>query len=152
MDQVILEPIGYVRSPLTRPVDTGWGSVVSTVEVLPRYRRGLEGLDSFSHLVVVTFLHEADFDAALHLERKPRGDETMPDVGIFAQRAKHRPNPIGVTSARIVGVTETGIEVRGLDAIDGTPVLDIKPYVPAFDRVDGATVPAWMDDVMKNYF
>ena len=72
--------------------------------------------------------------------------------GIFAQRAKHRPNPIGLTAVRIVGHDGNVLRVRGLDAIDGTPVLDIKPYVPVFDRVDGAVTPAWVDEIMKDYF
>jgi tRNA (Thr-GGU) A37 N-methylase len=76
----------------------------------------------------------------------------MPELGIFAQRAKHRPNPIGITAARVVGRDGAVLRVRGLDAIDGTPILDVKPYVPAFDRVDAPTVPEWMDRLMRGYF
>ena len=73
-------------------------------------------------------------------------------IGIFAQRAKHRPNPIGVTAVSLVGIRDNVIEVRGLDAIDGTPVLDIKPYYPAYDKVAQAHVPEWVTRLMQNYF
>jgi tRNA (Thr-GGU) A37 N-methylase len=72
-------------------------------------------------------------------------------VGIFAQRARHRPNRIGVTSVEIVEVTDKSVKVRALDAINGTPVIDIKPYVPVYDRKD-ATIPVWMETMMKGYF
>ncbi len=102
--------------------------------------------------MVIFLMHEATFSPATDLVRRPRGRADLPEVGIFAQRAKHRPNPIGLTAVRIVGREGRVLRVRGLDAIDGTPVLDIKPYVPAFDRVDGAKTPAWMDEIMKDYF
>jgi len=76
----------------------------------------------------------------------------MPEVGILSQRAKNRPNPIGVTAVEIVHVEADVLEVRGLDAIDGTPVLDIKPYYPVYDRIAGAAVPEWVDELMKGYF
>ncbi len=76
----------------------------------------------------------------------------MPEVGILSQRAKDRPNPIGVTAVEIVKVVEDCLEVKGLDAIDGTPVLDIKPYFPQYDRVASPAVPAWVDELMKDYF
>jgi tRNA (Thr-GGU) A37 N-methylase len=75
----------------------------------------------------------------------------MPLLGIFAQRARHRPNRIGVTAVEIVEVTDNSVKVRALDAIDGTPVIDIKPYVPVYDKKD-ATIPEWMEKMMKGYF
>jgi tRNA (Thr-GGU) A37 N-methylase len=75
----------------------------------------------------------------------------MPEVGIFAQRAKHRPNSIGVTAVELVTVEGNVVIVRGLDAIDGTPVLDVKPYIPVFDRREAET-PGWVDELMKDYF
>ena len=76
----------------------------------------------------------------------------MPEVGIFAQRAKHRPNPIGITAVELIELRGPVLVVRGLDAIDGTPVLDIKPYVPAFDSRPAAVVPIWIEELMKKYF
>ena len=123
-----LHPVGHVRSPVTKQTDEGWGQVTSRIDILPPYRPGLAGLDQFSHLIIVTFLHEAAFDPQRHLVRRPRGLPSMPEVGIFAQRAKDRPNPIGITAVRLMAVSEDAITVQGLDALDGTPVLDLKPY------------------------
>jgi len=82
---------------------------------------------------VVYWLHQADWQPKRDLLRRPQGREDMPLLGIFAQRAKHRPNPVGITTVRLLSVKDNVLTVRGLDAIDGTPVLDIKPYFPAFD-------------------
>ncbi len=147
-----VEPIGWVRSPVCEPVDAAWGDVESSIVVEPRFRAGLAGLDGFSHLVVVTFLHGACFDPDRHLLRRPRGLAEMPEVGIFAQRAKDRPNPLGVTTVPIVAVLEHGVSVRGLDAIDGTPVLDLKPHFPQFDAPAGASTPDWVAALMRGYF
>jgi tRNA-Thr(GGU) m(6)t(6)A37 methyltransferase TsaA len=148
---MILEPIGVVRSPVTEGVDEGWGSVTSEVVIDEVYAHGLTGLDAFSHILVVFYMHRYTFDADSDLVRRPQGRPDMPEVGIFAQRAKHRPNPIGVTAVELVFVEGNVVTVRGLDAIDGTPVLDVKPYFPAFDRREADT-PGWVDELMKNYF
>jgi tRNA-Thr(GGU) m(6)t(6)A37 methyltransferase TsaA len=144
--------IGQVESPVTDPVDEGWGAVISRIVLLPEFRPGLLGLESFSHVTVVTWLHRAVFDPARHLVRRPRGLASMPEIGIFAQRAKDRPNPVGITVAQLLEVRPDSIVVRGLDAMDGTPVVDIKPYFPQYDRAEGATVPAWVDVLMRGYF
>jgi tRNA-Thr(GGU) m(6)t(6)A37 methyltransferase TsaA len=148
----LLKPIGVVESPVKEPVDENWGTVTSRINLKPEYRPGLLGLGDFSHVIVVTYLHKASFDPARHLQRRPRGLEQMPRVGIFSQRAKDRPNPLGVTAVKLLAVGENHITVQGLDAIDGTPVIDIKPYFPQYDRVDSAVVPVWVDELMKHYF
>jgi len=145
-------PIGHVASPVTEQTDADWGQVTARVVLAPAYRAGLRGLDDFSHVIVVTLLHQAAFDPALHLLRRPRGLATMPEVGIFAQRAKDRPNPLGVTVVPLLEVTAEGLLVRGLDAIDGTPVLDVKPYYPQYDRAESPRVPEWVDRLMRDYF
>lgn len=149
---VSLEPIGIVRSPISAGVDENWGDVIAEIQLAEHLAPGLQGLDQFSHVLVVFWMHQSLFDAGADLVRRPRGRADMPPVGIFAQRAKHRPNPIGITAAELVGVSGALLTVRGLDAIDGTPVLDIKPYVPAFDRVADATVPEWIERLMQGYF
>lgn len=145
-------PIGVVRSPVTQPVDEGWGAVVSEVRLDSAYADGLRGLEQFSHAVIVTWLHLAAFDQQEHLLRRPQGRADMPEVGIFAQRARHRPNPIGITAVEVLGVDGNVLRVRGLDAIDGTPVLDIRPYFPAYDRVARPKVPDWVGRLMEGYF
>jgi tRNA-Thr(GGU) m(6)t(6)A37 methyltransferase TsaA len=148
----IVNPIGVVHSPIREVRDENWGGVESDIELFSPYVRGLEGLEEFSHLRVVFWLHQADFDPERDLIRRPQGRADMPDTGIFAQRAKHRPNPIGITAVSIVEVGENRVRVRGLDAIDGTPVLDLKPYVPAFDQVEGVRTPDWLNRLMEAYF
>ena len=143
--------IGRVVSPVREPIDIDWGEVESSVRLYTEYAPGLLGLDQFSHAIVVTHLHKAEWDPHNHLLRHPQEREDMPLLGIFAQRARHRPNSIGVTAVSIINVKENELTVRGLDAIDGTPVLDIKPYVPQYDKRD-ATIPQWMEQLMKDYF
>ena len=147
-----MEPVGLVRSPVAEGVDEDWGSVVAEIHLREEYAPGLRGLEEFSHVIVVFLMHQATFSAADDLVRRPRGRADMPELGIFAQRAKHRPNPIGLTAVRLLSVRGNILTVRGLDAIDGSPVLDIKPYFPVFDWVNGATTPEWVDRLMEGYF
>jgi tRNA-Thr(GGU) m(6)t(6)A37 methyltransferase TsaA len=110
------------------------------------------GIERFSHLLVVFWMHGATFSREDDLVRRPRGRDDMPEVGIFAQRAKHRPVPIGVTAVRLRARRGAVLEVEGLDALDGSPILDIKPYFPDFDRVADPTVPDWVSRLMQGYF
>ena len=104
MSSVTLKPIGHVASPVAAQTDRDWGRVISCVVVDPAYAAGLRGLEQFSHCLVVTWLHEAAFDPAHDLVRRPRGLASLPETGIFAQRAKDRPNPIGITAVPIRAV------------------------------------------------
>ncbi|NQW17702.1 MAG: tRNA (N6-threonylcarbamoyladenosine(37)-N6)-methyltransferase TrmO [Chloroflexi bacterium] len=144
--------IGSVKSPQTEAVDEGWGNVVAEIELQKGLGAGLQGLSEFSHALVVFFMHEARFDWKNDVLRRPRGLDDMPEIGIFAQRARSRPNSIGVSAVEIIGVEGDIVRVRGLDAIDGTPILDIKPYFPVYDYVENARVPAWVDRLMEGYF
>jgi tRNA-Thr(GGU) m(6)t(6)A37 methyltransferase TsaA len=151
-EEIAMEVIGFVRSPVTEGVDEGWGNVVSEIKLDGRYAPGLAGLSEFSHILVVFYMHKSTFDEGVHLQRRPQGLQDMPLIGIFAQRAKHRPNPIGVTAVELLNVKGSTISVRGLDAIDGTPILDIKPYFPAYDCREDALTPSWVNEIMKGYF
>jgi tRNA (adenine37-N6)-methyltransferase len=147
-----VEPIGWVKSAVAEGRDDGWGDVTSELRIDERFAAGLEGLEHFSHLLVVFWMHQSSFDAAADLVRRPRGRHDMPELGIFAQRAKHRPNPIGITAVRLLERRGNILVVRGLDAIDGSPILDIKPYFAAFDRVENPTAPEWVPLLMQDYF
>lgn len=144
--------IGTVHSPVREAVDEGWGDVISTIRLRDEYTRAFDGIEGFSHAIVVFWMHLTTFNPETDLVRRPRGRSDMPEAGILAQRARHRPNPIGITAVQILERDRNVLTVRGLDAVDGTPVVDIKPYVPAFDRVDGATIPEWMERLMSGYF
>lgn len=152
LSKIEFQPIGIVKSPVTEAMDDGWGGVVSEIHVDRSLEPGLKGLEDFSHLVVVFFLHESVFDVETHLARRPRGRPDMPVLGVFAQRARHRPNAIGVTAVELLGVEKNRVKVRDLDAIDGTPVLDLKPYLPAFDCRANARIPRWVERLMEGYF
>lgn len=147
-----LHAIGYVHNAVTAKKDTGWGSDCSTIQLEPAFAGGLTGLETFSHAFLLCYLDQASFDPAVHLQRRPQNRPDMPQVGIFSQRAKDRPNPIGLTAVEILHVTETTLTVKGLDAVDGTPVLDIKPYYPVYDCRGNAVVPEWVDRLMVHYF
>jgi tRNA-Thr(GGU) m(6)t(6)A37 methyltransferase TsaA len=147
-----LQPIGVVRSPVREGRDDGWGRVVSELHLDTSLAPGLDGLEQFSHLVVLFWMHQASFSPGTDLLRRPQGRTDMPRLGIFAQRAKHRPNPIGLTAVRLFERQGPVLRVEGLDAIDGSPILDLKPYFPSFDSVDGAQVPEWVPRLMEGYF
>jgi tRNA-Thr(GGU) m(6)t(6)A37 methyltransferase TsaA len=146
------EPIGIVKSAATEPVDENWGHIVSEIYLAESYTPGLRGLEQFSHLIVLFCMHQATFHSTTDLVRRPRGRADMPELGIFAQRARHRPNPIGITAVELIAIAGNVVKVKGLDAIDGTPVLDLKPYVPVFDCMDRAIIPEWMKRLMEGYF
>ena len=149
-----LKPIGVVKSAVVEEIDRNWGDHKDAeVHVNPELVPGLKGLKEFSHVIIVFHMHGTPpFDPATNMVRRPRGQADMPELGIFAQRAKHRPHPIGITPVKLVSVEGNVLKVQGLDAVDGTPVLDIKPYFPIFDRVDGVTTPEWVDRLMNGYF
>jgi len=147
-------PVARVRNGRTDTRDAGWGGLESTLEFAPEFAGGLDGLEHWSHALVVFHLHVEPADArpAPGWRRRPRDRADLPLLGVFAQRGRLRPNPIGVTAVRIVRVEPPRLVVRDLDAIDGTPVLDVKPWTAAFDAVEGARAPAWFEALMRDYF
>ena len=152
--EIVLRPIGVVRSPRTEAGDDGWGSVRSRIE-LDGARFGadcLTGLAEFSHVEVVFVFDRVREQDICYGARHPRGRTDWPEAGIFAQRNRNRPNRLGVTVCRLVAVEGIGIEVEGLDAIDGTPVVDIKPYLRAFAARGEVRQSAWADELMKSYW
>jgi len=151
MSKINIKPIGYVKNYVEVTKDTSWGEEISTIMLYWPYHGGLKGLEGFSHVNILYYLDKATYDKEKHLQRRPQNRDDMPLVGIFSQRGKNRPNSIGMTSVKVVAVGQNTLIVKGLDAIDGTPVLDIKPYFPAYDKKD-AVVPEWTDRLMEKYF
>ena len=147
-----VKSIGVVRSPAKEPVDQ-WGDVVSEVVLGKEYAEGLDGIDGFSHAVIVLFMHKAGRKVVMRAH--PRGNVEVPLTGIFALRTPRRPNPIGITTVEIIRRDENRLVVRGLDAVDGTPVLDVKPYIPQLDEGDSqgggldVQVPEWVRRVVR---
>lgn len=147
-------PIGRVASPVKEAVDDVWGGVVSRIDLDPaRFSPdSLAGLDAFSHVEIIFLFDRVDEAKLTTGARHPRGREDWPKVGIFAQRAKNRPNRLGVTVCRLISVRDLSIEVEGLDAIDGTPVLDIKPWMNEFGPRGEVKQPAWSSELMSDYW
>jgi len=127
-------PIGVVHSPFKKPRDTpiqpsAARDIEATVEILPAYVKGLKDLDGFSHIIIVCHLH---LSKKYSLKVVPFMDTQL--RGVFATRAPSRPNPIGISVVRLDKIQENILYIRDVDIVDGTPVLDIKPYVLEFDK------------------
>lgn len=147
-------PIGHVRGGRTEATDDHWGGVRAAI-VLDASALSPEatlGLDAFSHIEVL-FVMDRVPDAEIESgARHPRGRRDWPRVGILAQRGKGRPNRIGLSRCRIVSVAPGRIEVEGLDAIDGSPVLDIKPWMEEFAPRGATRQPVWATELMARYY
>lgn len=138
-----LKAIGTVRSKKTQPPQPDAEQAVSEIVVDGALTEALDGLEEFSHIIVLYWMHQApacEPSTKVHLGRR----EELPLVGLFATRSPHRPNPIGLTTVRLLQRRGNILVVQGLDAVDGTPVLDIKPHIPGCDSVADATVPQWL--------
>jgi tRNA-Thr(GGU) m(6)t(6)A37 methyltransferase TsaA len=148
-----MSPIGSVKCAVNTMSEGGWGKIDSVIELDAKYAPGLQGLAGFSHILVLFLLDRSqDFDINKQLLRRPRGMEDLDPVGVFAQRTKYRPNPLAVTAVQLLGIDGNVVRVRGLDALDGTPVLDIKPYMPPFDRMEDVKMPPWVSHFIEGYF
>ncbi|HEY2659655.1 MAG TPA: SAM-dependent methyltransferase [Caulobacteraceae bacterium] len=148
-----LEPIGVVRGGRDKPVDDDWGRSRARLVLDDRFTAdALVGLEGFSHAEVI-FVFDRVLDDKIETgARRPRGRADWPLVGIFAQRGKNRPNRLGVTVCRIVSVEGLEVEVEGLDAIDGTPIVDIKPVLSGFLPRGEVREPDWARAIMETYW
>ncbi|MFF2778631.1 SAM-dependent methyltransferase [Streptomyces sp. NPDC058052] len=154
-DSYRVHPIGVVRSPRTVPVHDHWGSVSAVLELdADRLQPdAVAGLDLFSHLEVIFHFHLVPESDTVTGSVHPRGREDLPRLGILAQRLKERPNRLGVSRCELVGVDGLTLYVRGLDALDGTPVLDVKPYQQIFQPPPEAVrEPTWLRAAMSAYY
>jgi tRNA-Thr(GGU) m(6)t(6)A37 methyltransferase TsaA len=154
VDAVEVTPIGRVVGGRMQPDDDDWGDVRAVIRLdESRYDAdAVAGLDAFSHLEVVYVFDRADPAKTESGARHPRGREDWPRVGIFAQRGKDRPNHLGVSRCRLLSVDGLDLQVQGLDAIDGTPVLDVKPWMAEFAPIGPTSQPAWATELMADYY
>jgi tRNA (adenine37-N6)-methyltransferase len=151
---IVMRPIGRVVGGRSEAVDDRWDAVSSTIELDPAQVEpgATDGLADFSHIEVVFCFDRVEEDGVCRGTRHPRGRVDWPSVGILAQRAKDRPNRIGVTVCPVIRVDSHSIEVRGLDAVDGTPILDVKPYMGEFAPRGEVRQPAWSSELMAEYW
>jgi tRNA (adenine37-N6)-methyltransferase len=148
-----VEAIGFVKAKRVVKEDDCWGDEQSCIKLSGRYTdNALQGLEQFSHIEVLFLFHQVVESAVVEGARHPRNNPAWPQVGIFAQRGKNRPNRIGSTICRLLSVSGTQLMVSELDAIDGTPILDIKPVMSAFLPRDKISQPQWTDEIMQNYW
>ncbi len=140
-EAAVFHPIGRVRNGITDRGHRGWRGVKSEIVVDPAFAPSLDGLEGFSHIIVLYWMHESRGPAPLKVH--PQGRSELPLTGVFATRSPRRPNPIGLTIVEMERREGNVLRVTGLDAFDGTPVLDIKPYLPR-DSVAGARYPDWV--------
>ena len=154
MEPCSLTPIGVLHASRKTPEDDHWGGEVATIELdATRFTEdAVAGLPAFSHIEVVFLMHLVTESKIETGARHPRNRQDWPRVGIFAQRAKGRPNRLGVSRCRLLKVEGLKLTVEGLDAIDGTPVLDIKPYMVEFGPRGEVIQPEWATEVMKEYY
>jgi tRNA (adenine37-N6)-methyltransferase len=149
-----LQAIGMVRGGRDEATDDDWGASRARIDLDPaRFTaEALAGLDAFSHAEVIFLFDRVGDDEIEYGARHPRGREDWPKVGIFAQRGKNRPNRLGLCTCRIEKVDGLSLHVSGLDAIEGTPVLDIKPAMRGFQPREALREPAWAEEIMRAYW
>ncbi|MFT5286159.1 MAG: tRNA-Thr(GGU) m(6)t(6)A37 methyltransferase TsaA [Planctomycetota bacterium] len=148
-----LEPVGTVEAVRSHAEDDYWGDEQACIQLASRFTSdALQGLEEFSHVEVMFVLHEVEPSKIVTGVRRPRLNPAWPEVGIFAQRVKNRPNRIATTICRVVRVDGTRLHVAELDAIDGSPVIDIKPVMTEFLPREEVVQPRWTHELMREYW
>ncbi len=144
LPDMTLRPIGVVRNEIKQPIRHGWQERVSEVVVDTSLTEALDGIEECSHLIILYWMHRLPTGRVLPLKTHPMGRPELPLVGRFVTRSPSRPNPVGQATVRLLEHRGNILKVRGLDAIDGTPVIDIKPYIPRYDAAADARIPPWV--------
>lgn len=151
--QIEIEPIGVVRSARAEVRDDEWGGTECEIVLSDRFEAdALAGIEDFSHAEILFFFDRVDPDKIVAGARHPRNNRAWPAVGIFAQRGKNRPNRIGSTIVRVIRRDGRVLRVGELDAVDGTPVLDIKPVMREFLPRGSVHQPSWSSELMERYW
>ena len=151
--QFSIKPVAFVNNTRKEILDDNWGSIISTIELVETINESsLKGIEEFSHLEIIFYFDKVSDDKIQYEARHPRNNKDYPEVGIFAQRGKNRPNKLGVTIVELVDVNKRVLKVKGLDAIDGTPILDIKPVMKEFLPKSEVSQPSWSTSLMENYW
>lgn len=139
--EIKLKTIGFVKNQEKQHFGD-WSKIVTDLVIDQKYKDALKGLEDYSHLIVVYWMHKVKTCDIRHV---PQGKiNEVPEVGIFACRCPQRPNPIGISTVEILGIKDSIITVKGLDTIENTPILDIKPYTPQYDAASNVKIPDWV--------
>lgn len=147
-----IKPVAFVHSERTEVSDDNWSgeSVIELADWIPA--DALDGVSDFSHLEILFHFHKADPAKIKIGPSHPRNNPDWPKVGIFARRGKNRPNHLGLTVVKLIAIEGKKLRVAGLDALDGTPVIDIKPLMRGFLPREELTEPKWSEEIMSRYW
>ena len=149
---IILQPVAFVKNSRSDTSDDYWGNVISEIQLADHIpATAFDGIENFSHLEIIFHFHKADPEKIV-FNGHPRGNTNWPSVGIFAQRKKDRPNAIGLTVVQLIKRENNTIWVKYFDAIDGTPIADIKPVMKEFLPAGEIKQPQWSNELMTNYW
>lgn len=151
MESFEVKPVAFVKNKRKEPIDDNWGNILSEIVISDEFPdECLDGVDEFSHLEIVFIFHKSQ--KVITKSEHPRENPNWPKTGIFAQRKKDRPNHLGTTIVTLIKKNGRKLIVKNLDAIDGTPVLDIKPVFAEFLPDEKITQPEWTAEIMRNYW
>lgn len=142
MEEINLKPIGFVKNNIKEKRFGNFSDEISEIIVDEKFTEALNGIDDYSHVIIVYWMDKVKEKVITH---RPQGNPDVPIVGIFACRCPQRPNPIGITTVRLIGHEGNKIKVKGLDILDGTSIIDIKPYWTQYDKVEDAKIPDWVN-------
>jgi len=140
-----ITPIGIVKNTVTESRREDWQTVVSEIILNDDLQEALYRIEGFSHVIILYWMHRISSSQRSVKSVHPRGKQSLPLVGVLASRSPSRPNPIGITIVKLLEHHDNVLKVIGLDAVDGTPVLDIKPYIPSYDAATEFQIPSWIE-------
>ncbi|AYB44353.1 tRNA (N6-threonylcarbamoyladenosine(37)-N6)-methyltransferase TrmO [Paenibacillus lautus] len=148
-----IKPIAFVENQRTEIQDDNWGEIISIIRLNEDLsEESIKGIEEFSHLEILFYFHKVSDDKIQYEARHPRNNKEWPEVGIFAQRGKNRPNRLGSTIVELVERKQNELIVKGLDAIQETPVIDIKPVMKEFLPKSEVKQPKWSNSLMERYW
>ena len=150
--KIELTPIAFIKNTRISVIDDNWENIISEIQLADNIpTEAFNCISDFSHLEIIYYFHQVE-NTKILFSGHPRENINYPSVGIFAQRKKDRPNRIGICTVQLIAHHERTLKVKFLDAIDGTPVLDIKPVFNEFQPKEAIKQPIWVSDLMKNYW
>ena len=142
MKEIKVDPIGFVKNNEKEQRFGSFSNEITEIEVDEKFTDALNGIDDYSHVIIVFWMDKVKESVITH---QPQGNPEVPIVGIFSCRCPQRPNPIAITTVKLIERQGNKIKVKGLDILDGTPIIDIKPYWPIYDKVIGGIIPDWVN-------
>ncbi len=142
MKDININPIGFVKNNEKEQRFGSFSNEITEIEVDEKFTDALNGIDDYSHVIIVFWMDKVKESVITH---QPQGNPEVPIVGIFSCRCPQRPNPIAITTVKLIERQGNKIKVKGLDILDGTPIIDIKPYWPIYDKVIGGIIPDWVN-------